>query len=165
MGKKIALISSWNALCGVSVHAQLIGKEFLKEGNELLVFAPLVYEDCLSTYVWYREDEPFVIRNFSFLRYGDRYTDEKFLAYLFLDTSFLEKEFDIFIVEKPTSLPLNKFFPVFEKIKKKARTIAILHEGSLPKNPLFYKFDWDLMIVFDERYQRLFSEKFPLGKT
>jgi hypothetical protein len=159
--KKIALMSSWNAACGISIHAELIGREFIKEGHKLRVFAPLSYEDD-HTYLWFHEDEEFVNRTFSFLRYGNKYKDEKLLSSLYLDPSFVEKEdFNFFIVEKPSSIPLNKLLPLFKKIKKKAKTIAILHEGILPKNPYFFKFDWDKIVVFDERYERLFSKVFP----
>jgi len=75
---KIALMSPWNAACGVSVHAELIGRGWIKQGHELKVFAPQTYEDD-NTYMWFDKDEPFVTRNFSFLRYGDKYTDEKLL--------------------------------------------------------------------------------------
>ncbi|HEX54858.1 MAG: hypothetical protein DRO90_01660 [Candidatus Altiarchaeales archaeon] len=157
---RIALMSSWNAACGVSVHAELIGREFIRQGHELKVFAPLTYEDD-HTYLWFNLDEEFVTRNFSFLRYGNRYKDEKLLSFLYLDPSFAEEDFDFFIVEKPTSIPLNKLLPLFNKIKKRARTIAIMHEGLVPENPYFFKFDWDSIVVFDERYKEVFSEIFP----
>jgi len=160
---KIALMSSWNAACGVSVHAELIGREWIKQGHELRVFAPLTYEDD-HTYLWFHKDEPFVTRNFSFIRYGDKYKDKKLLSYLYLDPSIADYDFDIFVVEKPTSIPLNKLLPLFRKIKRKAKTIAILHEGVMPKNPYFFKFDWDSIIVFDERYEKLFSSVFPREK-
>ncbi len=160
---KIALMSSWNAACGISIHAELIGREWIKQGHDLKVFAPLTYEDD-HTYLWFNEDESFVTRNFSFLRYGDKYKDERLLSYLYLDPSIADEDFDIFVVEKPTSIPLNKLLPLFKKIKKKAKTIAILHEGIMPENPYFFKFDWDSIIVFDERYKKLFSTVFPSEK-
>ncbi len=156
----IALMSSWNAACGVSIHAELIGRGFINQGHNLMVFAPITYEDD-HTYLWFNDDESFVKRNFSFLRYGDKYKNEKLLSYLYLDPSMVDEDFDVFIVEKPTSIPLNKLLPLFDKIKKKAKTIAIFHEGILPENPYFYKFDWDSIIVFDERYKGLFSTVFP----
>ena len=160
---KIVLMSSWNAACGVSVHAELIGREWLRQGHDLKVFAPLTYEDD-NTYLWFNEDEPFVTRNFSFLRYGDKYKDEKLLSYLYLDSSIVDEDFDVFVVEKPTSVPLNKLLPLFKKIKKRAKTIAIFHEGIMPQNPYFFKFDWDSIIVFDQRYKELFSGIFPSEK-
>jgi len=160
---KIVLMSSWNAACGVSVHAELIGREWIKQGHELKVFAPQTYEDD-NTYMWFDKDEPFVTRNFSFLRYGDKYTDKKLLSYLYLDPDIVKEDCDVFVVEKPTSIPLNKLLPLFKKIKRKAKTIAILHEASIPKNPYLFKFDWDSIIVFDERYKKLFGKVFPSEK-
>ena len=77
---KIALMSSWNAACGISIHAELIGREWIKQGHDLKVFAPLTYEDD-HTYLWFNEDESFVTRNFSFLRYGDKYIHRKLFGH------------------------------------------------------------------------------------
>jgi len=60
---KLGLISRWNATCGVSLHAELIGRELLRRGYTLQVFAPLAE----SAGRWWhhrliREDEPFVKR-------------------------------------------------------------------------------------------------------
>lgn len=161
---KIALMSSWNACCGVSIHAELIGKAWLKQGQDLTVFAPRFYEDR-RTYLYFSPDEEFVIRNYSFLRYGDRYEDKGLLDSFYFDPKpVLETDFDLFVVEKPTSIPLGRLLEVFPKIKKKAQTVAILHEGILPTNPYFSKLDWDAIAVFDKRYKQLFSKVFPAEK-
>ncbi|MCD6492082.1 MAG: hypothetical protein J7K59_07345 [Candidatus Korarchaeota archaeon] len=158
---KIALISSWNTCCGVGIHGELIGRALLRQGHKLTVFAPRFYEDRRS-YFFYTQDEDYVIRNFSFLRYGDRYTNEELLNSFYLDPKpILEADYDLLLVEKPTSIPLGKFLKIFPEIKKKAKTVAILHEGILPANPYFSKFDWDAITVFDERYKELFSKVFP----
>ena len=161
---KVALISSWGACCGVSIHAELIGRALLRRGHELIVFAPRCYEDR-RTYFFFSRDEEFVVRNFSFLRYGDRYSDEELLNSFYLDpTPILESDYDVLMVEKPTSIPLGKLLEIFPKIKRKAKTVAILHEGILPVNPYFSKFDWDAIAVFDGRFKKLFSKVFPAEK-
>ena len=161
---KIALMSSWNACCGVSVHAELVGRAWLRQGHSLVVFAPRVYEDR-RTYLFFSPDEEFVTRNYSFLRYGDRYGDTELIDSFYFDPKpILEADFDLFVVEKPASMPLGKLLKIFPKIKKRARTLAILHEGILPTNPYFAKFDWDAIAVFDERYKQLFSKVFSAEK-
>jgi len=158
---KIALMSSWNACCGVSVHAELLGRALRRLGHELTVFAPRQYEDD-RTRLYLAPDEPFVVRNYSFLRYGDRCGDEDLLRSLYLDAEpMLDGDFDLLIVEKPTSTPLGRLLEVLPRIRRKARMMAILHEGSMPANPYFPKADWDAVAVFDERYRDLFSGVFP----
>ncbi len=41
----IAILSRGNSACGVSLHSELIGREFVKNGNKLTVFAPDVTAD------------------------------------------------------------------------------------------------------------------------
>ncbi len=37
---KIALMSRWNTSCGVSIHAELVGREWIRMSHNLIVFAP-----------------------------------------------------------------------------------------------------------------------------
>lgn len=158
---KIAIMSTWNACCGVSVHAELVGAALLRLGHEIRVFAPRQYEDD-RTRLYFAPDEEFVARNFSFLRYGDRCTDEGLLSSLYLDSGpMLEEEFDLLIVEKPSSTPLRGLCEALPRIKEKARVMAVLHEGRIPENPYFAQVGWDAITVFDARYRNLFSKVFP----
>ena len=34
------MLSRWNTACGVSLHAELVGREWVKMGHKLTVFAP-----------------------------------------------------------------------------------------------------------------------------
>ena len=156
---KVALMSSWNAVCGVSIHAELIGRALLSLGHELRVFAPIQYEDD-DTHRYFKVDEPYVIRNYSFLRYGDRCRDEYLLGSLFLDPKpLIEDDFDLLIVEKPSSMPLKRLLEILPRFE--GRTLAVIHECRRPENPYFYKVRWDAVTVFDDRYLRLFSGIFP----
>jgi len=158
---KIALMTSWNACCGVSVHAELIGEALLRLGHEIKVFAPRQYEDD-GTRLYFSPDEGFVTRNFSFLRYGDRCTDKGLIDALYFDPEpILDEDFDLLIVEKPTSTPLGGLKKILPEIKEKARVIAVLHEGWMPENPYFARVEWDAVAVFDERYKDLFSPVLP----
>jgi len=55
---KIAILSRWNTVCGVSLHAELVGREFVKNGHSLTVFAPNNIRPV-------GKDEEYVIRCFS----------------------------------------------------------------------------------------------------
>ena len=55
---RIAILSRWNTACGVSLHAELVGREFIKMGHELVVFAPNNIRPVA-------EDEDYVIRCYS----------------------------------------------------------------------------------------------------
>ena len=55
---KIGMLSRWNTACGVSLHAELIGREWIKMGHSLTVFAPNNIRPV-------KEDEEYVIRCYS----------------------------------------------------------------------------------------------------
>ena len=38
---KIAMMTPWNTSCGVAMHAELIGREWIRMGHELNVLAPI----------------------------------------------------------------------------------------------------------------------------
>jgi hypothetical protein len=61
---KIAMMSRWNATCGISAHAKLVGREWVKK-HDLTVFAPTLE----SATDWHHNpiekgDEVFVIRGY-----------------------------------------------------------------------------------------------------
>jgi len=37
---KIGMLTAWNVPCGASIHAQLVGDSWIKDGHKLIVFAP-----------------------------------------------------------------------------------------------------------------------------
>lgn len=41
---KIVMMTRWNIPCGVSLHAELIGREWVKMGHDLRVLAPVEWE-------------------------------------------------------------------------------------------------------------------------
>ncbi|HID66357.1 MAG TPA: glycosyltransferase family 1 protein, partial [Aquificaceae bacterium] len=59
----IGILSRWNATCGVSLHAEMIGRELLRRGHNITVFAP--YLESANRW-WHhkliRQDEDFVVR-------------------------------------------------------------------------------------------------------
>jgi len=158
---RIALVSSWNACCGVSIHAELIGEALQRKGHTLRVLAPASYEDD-GTRLIHAADQPHVTRCYSFLRYGDRCSDIQLLDSLYFDTApLLEESFDLVLVEKPTSIPLKPLKEALPRLKEAGRLVAVLHEGTAPENPFLGRVDWDAATIFDERYRRLFKGVIP----
>ena len=148
MGKyKIAILSRWNATCGVSMHAELIGREFMKLGNEIVVFAPTLE----SANKWWhhlpiKDDEDFVVRCYEEISpegKGGKIQTEKILD-----------NYDIFIIESYSSIPHSEIERILPKIKKSAKTVLVVHEGSR-KQLKYSNLDmFDAIVVFDERYKR-----------
>jgi len=144
---KIGLLSRWNTACGVSLHAELIGREWVRMGHKLTVFAPNNIRPV-------GEDEEYVVRCFS--DEGDHVV-ETFLN----PEPFLTEDYEIFVAERIEWAPLNLLLEIFPEIRSRARTVYVVHERKLPSNPLFYEFEWDAIICFDERYVKQWSKVYP----
>ena len=146
---RVAFLSCWNTACGVSLHAELIGRELLKHGYEVQVFAPLNVRPVAP-------DEPFVHRISEDM--------EGKLREGFMDTSpLITEDYEVLIIERLEWFPLDKLIQVYEQIKRKAKVVYVVHERKLPKNKAFWKFDFDAVVCFDERYarrwRRIYKEK------
>ena len=144
---KIALLSRWNTSCGVSLHAELIGREWIKMGHDLIVFAPNNIRPV-------GKDENFVIRCYS--DEGNR------TRTFFHPEPFLENDYDVFVAQRLEWCPIEHLYNIFHEIKGKAKAVYVVHERKPPTNPIFYKFEWDAVVCFDDRYVNQWSkiEKF-----
>jgi len=153
---KIAMMTPWNVACGVSIHAELVGREWVKAGHELKVFAPQE-EDKLPT----ARDEPFVSRCYSMLR-----SPKLTLKDLWLDPKpFLEFDYDFFVVQNLELLPIYELIKMFPEIKRKAKTILVIHEGNKSCfSEQHLAFDWHAIVCFDKRYEKEFSKVFSAEK-
>ncbi len=138
---KITMMSRWNIPCGVSTHAELLGRALFKLGHNLKVLAPFEYDNYQTD-----EDEPYVLRCYRLPKGRE--------GFFFDSQPFLEDNCDIFIVQNLEILPMEDLLKVYPQIKEKTKTVFVVHEGKPPKNLVFYKFDWDAIVCFDERYKR-----------
>lgn len=82
---KIAMMTRWNASCGVSVHAEPLGRAWREMGHDLKIFA-LLESDSPQT----NKDEPYVLRCFTFKEKKD---------FFFYKGPFIEEDYDIFVVQ------------------------------------------------------------------
>ncbi len=143
----------WNAANGPSIHAELIGRAWVKMGHKLMVFSAKSHPDARPTF---QEDEDFVIRNFTVKKIVP------FTRASYFDASpILENDYDIFVAQNVERLPAEKLLGIFPEIKEKALTVMVVHEGKLPDDPLYGKFDWDAVVCFDERYKEFLVKIFP----
>lgn len=146
---KIAMMSAWNETSGVSVHAELVGREWVKMGHELKVFS--FVENDFHGHSLIGEDEEFVIRCFG-TSLQSNYLNP---------IPFLREDYDFLIVQDLEMLPMDKLAKIFPHIKRKAKTVLIFHAARLPDNPSFYQFDWDAVVCFDHRYVQFLKDVYP----
>ena len=140
---KIAMMSTWNTDSGVAVHAEPIGRAWVKMGHSLIVFS-FIMDDFHGAGVT-GKDEDYVIRCFGTQKHTN-----------FLDPRpILTTDFDIFVVQDLRMLPVEKLARIFHMIKRRAKTIHIVHENKLPEEAWFYQFDWDKVVYFDQRQKFL----------
>jgi hypothetical protein len=150
---KIVMMSRWNIPCGVSLHAELVGRAWVEMGYDLQVLAPVEWEDYRSDV-----DEPYVKRCYR-LPKSDRRG-----GYFFDSKSFVETEADIFVVQNLEILPMEDLLKVYPAIREKSKTVFVVHEGKPPKDPTFYRFEWDAIVCFDERYKGFLKKIYPEDK-
>jgi len=147
------MMGGWNTGSGASIHAEFIGREWIKKGVELSVFS--FYDYSFHGKVFTKspdKEESYVTRCFT--KYG--YPEPK------LDTSaILEQDFEIFVVQDLGMLPISRLASIFPEIKKRARTVNIIHDGELSKKTGFFNFDWDHVVCFDTRYYEFLKKAYP----
>ena len=153
---KIGMMCLWNAANGPSIHAELVGRAWVQLGHQLRIFSAQKHPDARPTF---QKDEDFVIRHFR--------VDEVIpvtRATLFDPSPLLNEEYDVFIAQNVERLPAERLLEVFPKIREKAVTVQVVHEGKAPEDPLYYKFDWDTIVCFDQRYKDNLVKYFPAEK-
>jgi len=151
---KIGMMTRWNVPCGVAAHAEPLGRAWVEMGHQLRVFAPIEW-NTLQT----QEDEPYVTRCYR-LNSGWRDWEEFFLN----PQPVLEEDYDVFVVQNLELMPMPELFQIYPKIRERAKTVLIIHEGKAPTDPQFYNFEWDAVVCFDERYTGYLSKIYPREK-
>ena len=149
---KIGMMSAWNQTSGVSTHAELVGREWVKAGHKLKVFS--FREDDFHGYSLIGHDERWVTRCFG---------TPQMTNYL-NPIPFLKEDYDFFVVQDLGTLPKDKLAKIFSLIRRKAKTVLVSHTSKFPDDPSFYQFDWDAIICFDYRYKNFLKQSFPEEK-
>ncbi len=149
LNMKVGFLSRWNATCGVSLHAEMIGRELVKLGHKIIVYAPTVK----SASKWWHHriissDEEYVYRC-----YEESSPDGRYRGSLDKDL-ILSMDLDALIIESYTSIPYRYVEELVIEIKKRRGypVILVVHEGSR-EDIKYSRLDiFDSIVVFDERY-------------
>ncbi len=147
---KIGLMGAWNTDSGASIHTELIGRSFIRLGYEIVVFSFFKYSFHGTAITG--KDENYVNRCFTVS--SDK--NQNLLA-----TPFLINDYDFFVVEDLGMLPQDHLGKIFHWIKRKAKTINVIHDGNLKEDPSFYQFEWDAIVCFDTRYYDFLKLAYP----
>lgn len=150
---KIAMMSAWNEDSGVSIHAELIGREWVKMGHNLKVFSFFTHDFHGTAIVG--KDEDYVVRCFTTSGSKSPYLDPR---------PSLEADFDIFVTEDLGMLPKDGLGKIFHHIQRKASTVTIIHDNAPSPDPSFYQFNWDRIVCFDSRYKEFLEKYHPEQK-
>jgi len=149
---KIGMMSAWNQTSGVSIHAELVGKEWIKTGHSLKVFSFL--EGDFHGYALIGTDEEYIIRCFG----------TPMRSNCLSPIPFLREHYDFFLAQDLGMLPREKLAKIFHHIRGKAKTVLVEHTNKLIDDPSFYQFEWDAIVCFDDRYKNFLKEVYPEEK-
>lgn len=144
---KIGLMGAWNTDSGASIHSELVGRAWVKKGVDLTVFT-FLRESFHGTAI-IGDDEAYVRRCFS---------TSNAVPEVLNPVPFLVEDYDVLVVEDLGMLPKDHLGKIFNRIKKKAITVNIIHDGKLTEDPSFYQFNWDSLVCFDKRYEKFLRE-------
>ena len=146
---KIAIMSRWNATCGVSLHAEIISREFRKLGHKVIIYAPTLESACKD---WHHKplptkDEDWVKRvyeetNEFYFPYGGRIDMNEVLS----------EDYDVFIIEGYQRFPVQEFRKIVHRIRKSSILVLIVHVGLRRDIEPYLEIPWDAIVVFDERF-------------
>lgn len=150
---RIAMMSAWNSDSGVSVHAELVGREWVKMGHQLRVFT-FFKSDFHGTAIL-GKDEDYVTRCFTTSGSVHRYLDPR---------PILSADYEVFVVQDLGMLPKDELAKIFHHIRRKASTITVIHDSGPSPDPSFYQFDWDGVVCFDRRYEEFLQKYHQVDK-
>lgn len=153
IGVRIAMMSAWNEDSGVSTHAELIGREWVRMGHDLKVFSFFTHDFHGTAIVG--KDEDYVVRCFTTSGANSPYLDPR---------PILEADFEIFIAQDLGMLPKDCLGRIFHHIQRKASTLTVIHDNRPSEDPSFYQFDWDRIVCFDWRYEEFLKKYHPEEK-
>ncbi len=148
---EISLLSAWNTDSGAGMHAELIGREWIKMGHNVSVFSFIKTDFHGKTFL--REDEDYVTRCFGTPRTN-----------FFDPRPIIQKKSDFIVVEDLGMLPKDELAKIFPILKERSKTVNVIHDNKLSPDPSFWQFDWDKIIVFDENYRKIFKDVYPKEK-
>jgi hypothetical protein len=162
---KIALMSRWNSTDGISFATEMYAQGLRERDHSVIIFAPFPDDKLIKD-----TDSGDVIRCFSVndydcSKYGDPDGPWIKTEGALNPEPFLDQEYDFFVAQGFNQISrFDEFRRIFPEIKRKSdKTIYVVHEYNLGHSP-FADFDWDEVVVFDERFLDFVSRAFPRGR-
>lgn len=146
---RIGMICAWNSNSGASIHAELVGRAWVEMGHELSVFSFYPYSFHGTALV--NEDESYVTRCFTTSTADEVRFDPRPL---------LAAQYEVFVVQDHGMIPNDPLGRIFHRIRRRAKTVAVIHDGKLSEDPSFYQFPWDAIVAFDDRYRSFLAEAY-----
>ncbi len=147
---KFGLMGAWNVDSGAAVHTEIFGRSLIEMGHKLSVFT-YMKENFHGTAIL-KQDEDYVHRCF---------TTWNTPQPKFNPIPFLTSDYEFFIAEDHGMFPLDSLAKIFHWIKKRAKTLTVIHDARLKDDASFYQFDWDAIVCFDDRYRDFLIKAYP----
>lgn len=110
----------WNGANGPSIHAELVGRAWVKLGHQLRVFSAKKHPDARPTF---QKDEDFVIRHFSvdeIVKYGD-FEDMKAKLIDLFQGKFNLGTVGAFLEDRGAERIAERFVHLFEELMRTRR--------------------------------------------
>ena len=117
---KIGMMCLWNAANGPSIHAELVGRAWLKLGHYLRVFSARKHPDARPTF---QKDEDFVIKHCSvdeIVKYGD-FEDMKAKLIDLFQGKFNLGTVGAFLEDRGAERIAERFVHLFEELMRTRR--------------------------------------------
>ncbi len=153
---KVAMMGSWNTDSGAAIHAELLGRALVDKGIDLKVFS--FYRHSFHGTAFTKnpdEEESYVTRCFTVYNVPNEEMNTSVI---------LAEDFDVFVVEDLGMIPMRPLLDIYPQIKKRAKTVNIIHDGELSDKPEFFRFDWDHVVCFDDRYRDFLKNAYQEAK-
>ena len=151
---KIGMMSAWNTDSGASIHAELVGRGWVELDHQLKAFT--FYRYAFHGTNITAEDEEYVVRSFTVSGYSPSELDA---------VPLLTSDYEVFVVQDLGMLPKDLLGKIYWRIRKRAKTVNVIHDGELSRDPSFYRFEWDAIVCFDERYRNFLSRAYDVDKV
>ena len=158
---KIAFLGRWNATCGVSLHAELVGRKLCSMGYGVEVFAPRLIS---ANKDWHHKkvkirDEEWVHRIY------DETTEIDYPYGGSIDDTILMHDYDFLVVELYGRLPILELVRKAEKLKKSSKLVGVVHSAYRRDVEAALKIPWDALVIFDRRYYDELLRGFDLSRV
>jgi len=145
---RIGILSRWNATCGISLHAELVAREWAAAGHKVVVFAPYptsAGEDWHHKLIEGAEEEPWVMRCYDETDEptGGRIDIEKVLSF----------DMDVMVIEIYGRLPARSLGRLVRIVRSRGvPVVGVVHLTTPREFEPFAGIELNAYVVFDRRY-------------